>query len=150
MRCDQCRYWGVFDTSKSLNADLGYEYGDLARCAKAEQYAKAVELYENRLKPEFDHVKMFVLDVEKLEAALITRADFFCAHFSRIDSDILIKSHTLAVSLAADGSESKVARAIATTIQEIVDSRLAGTGGNADRSDRAIGQMVDTKNADTK
>lgn len=79
MRCDGCKHWAV----------EAQDYGDGALlaarlCSRAIEIWEATEWnddYDRVAKKGFEDVKMFVADGSGYSARLLTRADFFCAHF---------------------------------------------------------------------
>lgn len=78
-RCDQCAHWNREADEYSDGAIL-----NVRRCGKAIEIWNATEWNDN-----YDRVpivgleeqKMFVKDGSSYAASLLTRADFFCAHF---------------------------------------------------------------------
>lgn len=74
-RCDKCKYW------------INEEYPtnpDLKVCSKAKPLWECSEWnddMERVMLPEFKDLKMFVQDGSDYRAIMLTRSDFFCAHF---------------------------------------------------------------------
>lgn len=80
MRCDQCKYW-----EKELNSNEGVK--EIRECFKAKPLWDCCNWeepdFKRVLKPEFKDFKLFVQDGSDYHAAMLTKADFFCAHFEK-------------------------------------------------------------------
>lgn len=81
MRCDQCKHW---------NRDEGKEFAEgLGECERAHpfwdrsQWVDDDKGYRRELLPIAAADKMFVQDGSDYRAHLLTKPDFFCAHFER-------------------------------------------------------------------
>jgi hypothetical protein len=82
MRCEQCKHWDVKE---------GKEYaGGLGQCQRAHAFWDRSEWrddesgeYRRFLLPEAADDKMFVQDGSDYRAVLLTKPDFFCAHYER-------------------------------------------------------------------
>ena len=81
MRCDECKYWEQKVTEFINLKD------DIRTCFKAKELWDCTEWVDNnenysrQLTEEYQNQKMFVQDGSSYSATLLTRADFFCAHF---------------------------------------------------------------------
>lgn len=91
-RCDECLHWDGSDTDNRGVPDLG-------RCRKAMQIWDATDWEEDRTDPEgypartfvgeATDTMVFVADSSDYSARLLTRKDFFCAHFSAKNPGLL-------------------------------------------------------------
>ena len=84
MRCDQCKYW---------DREEGGKYAEgLGECQRAHPFWDCSKWndegdeYRRVLLPSAADDKMFVQDGSDYKAHLITKADFFCAHYEATDS----------------------------------------------------------------
>lgn len=83
-RCDQCVFW---------NKEEGRRIADVGLCSKAQALWEVTgwnekwnepgynEEPERVLLTEYQDLKMFVQDGSDYRAILLTKPDFFCAHF---------------------------------------------------------------------
>lgn len=88
MKCCECKYW----ENKLSDHDLK---DDIRVCFKAKQLWDCTEWIENddeckwpnekyysrKLTEKYKNQKMFVQDGSSYSASLLTKADFYCAHF---------------------------------------------------------------------
>jgi hypothetical protein len=83
MRCDQCRHWDAEEGKRKFAKGVGL-------CTKAKPFwdvsewnddGDDMESWGRVLKPEFADQLMFVQDGSDYKAYLVTRPDFFCAHY---------------------------------------------------------------------
>jgi hypothetical protein len=80
MRCDQCKFW---------HSEKPHIIGE---CTKAKPFWEVstwtrggTEDWERKLKAEFRDLKMFCQDGSDYRAYLLTKPDFYCAHFEGTD-----------------------------------------------------------------
>ncbi len=78
MRCDECRHWDADDTYNRVKGSV------VRKCGKVTMFWDSTEWDEDCdrvFKDEYADQKAFVQDASDYSALLLTRADFFCAHF---------------------------------------------------------------------
>ncbi len=92
MRCDGCKHWDI---------ESGKEYaGGLGECQRAHPFWERSEWkddegggnYRRELLPSAADDKMFVQDGSDYRAHLITKPDFYCAHFEPGANQQLVKT----------------------------------------------------------
>ena len=76
MKCETCKYWYDKDNRHHIIPNVHL-------CKKPVQYWDATEWgdVDRQLKEEHKDLKMFVQDGSDYYASLLTRNDFFCAHW---------------------------------------------------------------------
>lgn len=88
MRCNACKFWDLKE---------GRDYAGTGLCTKAQPLWEVSEWqqwdrdYDNSdqekwkrgLKEEFADLKMFVQDGSDYKAIMLTKPDFYCAHFAQ-------------------------------------------------------------------
>src|SRR5262249_14139606 len=85
LRCDKCIFWDITE-GRGDYGDSRENRNEVGLCTKARSYWAMSEWkdigddYIRRLKPEFSHYQMFVQDGL---AILLTKPEFFCAHFEQ-------------------------------------------------------------------
>lgn len=87
MRCDECQFWQLDDKEM-------HEIKGLGRCTKAMQLWDATEWVpdddgepgwcDRRVKAEHADQMSFCNDGSQYSASLWTKAEFFCAHFTKV------------------------------------------------------------------
>lgn len=87
--CDQCKHWMRTRANHELRITNGLL---VAVCGKAEQWWEVSHWVKSdhpnwhqmrSPKPEFTDLMMFTQDASDYESVLLTRADFYCAHFEK-------------------------------------------------------------------
>lgn len=76
--CETCKHWDKTDSYERLAAVV------VRLCSKMPMFWDTTEWsdnYERVMKPEFSGQLAFCQDGSDYSASLLTRAEFFCAHF---------------------------------------------------------------------
>lgn len=79
--CSSCKYWGA-------KSDIGYldrvKILNIKTCTKIPHFYSATDYKNNEgifIKPEYVNQLAFCQDATDYIAELLTRAEFFCAHY---------------------------------------------------------------------